>query len=125
MSPESSSPALRNPRLERQEKAIKDAIRKAPTTVGADLSNSARILRIEEIQRYDHGVEYCLLAVASGGGYQPFIVWNYMVGITQLADGQNFSPVSPYCYNGSYHRELEDAMKDFEQYVERNSFGPS
>lgn len=95
--------------------AIANTIREQPTTPGTALNNGAVLLEQIEVAVHDHGREYIVLAVVEKK-YQPFATWRRLIGIQELATG-GYGPVD-YCWSGTYHRDLEDALAEFDRRVE-------
>jgi hypothetical protein len=91
-------------------KALAEATRKAARQVGDVMSNGGTILAIHKVSEDDRTREYVVLALVPG--YQPFVTWRYVIGITDLATG-GYGPTSPYCWAGDYHRDLGAALDSF------------
>jgi hypothetical protein len=101
---------VRNPKQEKMEAALRKAHHDAATTVGAEMSNGGTILAIKKIDEDDRTIEYIVLALVKG--FQNFVTWRYVVGITDLATG-GYGPTSSYCWSGDYFRDLGEAYQNF------------
>lgn len=95
----------------RQEQALAEAQRSAPIRPGHVLGNGAVIIDCKERRHLPHAVEYDVLAVHPG--FQPYVIWIYVVGVEQKADG-SFGTMAPYCFSGHYFRKLQDAISAWE-----------
>jgi hypothetical protein len=107
---------------EAREAALRKARNDAPTVVGRMLPNGAVILAIAPVWEDEYSTEYVVLAVNEG--FQPFVTWRYVVGITERATssgGHNASDYLPvtYCTYGRYFGRgidgLQDAIRSFEE----------
>jgi hypothetical protein len=95
----------------RQLLAKNDSIRNAKKNPGQELPNGAVILAQRRLKEQDHGDEYLVLAVQPG--FQPFVVWRRLIG-TQHGAVHEFLPLD-YCWAGGYHRDLADAIREYEE----------
>lgn len=98
--------------------------------VGQALPNGATVLKsgyartlyssavTSDLGREAWAEEHVVLALNSGH-FQPFVVWSWTLGTEQRADG-TYGPLS-FTYQGSYHRDLQDALEAYEARLEERA----
>ena len=83
---------------------------------GGLLENGAMLLAERVLTSYVG--ERISIVLAFKRGYQPFVVWSRVVRTTERIDTTKHL-VKPdyvdYCVSGGYHRELEDAIREFNE----------
>lgn len=95
-------------------RALTDAQRNAKKKVGDQLGNGAIIIdQSDVIERTEEAHVYVVLAMVPDT-FQPYVTWKRVVGIEQKADG-NYGPGVDYCWAGGYHRNIVNAVADYQQ----------
>ena len=101
---------------------LQHTVRSRPK-VGQELPNGATVLKSayarslalspveSDLSREVWAEEHVVLAL-NPGHFQQYVVWSWVLGTEQRSDGR-YGPLS-YTYQGSYHRELRDALDAFD-----------